>query len=109
MLAFAPYLSTKVIDAGLITRIRRPSLSNWERLVEQIGSMAALRKLTSRQIRLVFGEKDRLIDVVSVTKRIQELGLQEGVSILAGAKHDEIIVDSTAISLAQEWFLETLR
>jgi hypothetical protein len=108
VLAFAPYLSTDVIDAGLITRLRRPGLANWERLVEQIGSMGALRKLTNRQIQLVFGEKDRLIDVAEVIQRVEDIGMPESVFTLEGARHDEIIAEAAAVSLARQWFVDTL-
>ena len=110
VLAFAPYLDMKLVNAGLVTRLRRPQLSNWVRLVEQLASLAAAQQLARRSVRVVFGAQDRLVEVAQAAEKLLEAGLQRnGVIQLADAGHDAIILKPEAVALAQEWFLNELR
>lgn len=108
ILAFVPYLTMKVVDSGLVTRIRRRRLPDWAKLVEQLASLAAAQQLAGRQVRIVFGGQDRLIEVDEAVEMLRAAGLGENVTIMEDAKHDEIIVDPAAIALTRRWFSETL-
>ena len=108
ILAFVPYLTMGVVDSGLVTRIRRRRLSDWAKLVEQLGSLAATQQLAGRQVLVVLGGQDRLIDVDEAVEMLEAAGLGENVTIMENARHDEIIVDPAAIALARRWFSQTL-
>lgn len=108
VLGFAPYLTMDVVESGLVARLRRRGTGNWKKLVEQIGSMAAVRKLAGRSVRIVYGINDDLIDVDGAIKGLHTAGMDEIVVTLEDAQHDGIITSAAAISMSRDWFAETL-